>query len=383
MAKYLWKGLSPEGERKAESVEASSPKEARRVLEERGWKELTLLTEDVQYYAGKGVESASDPEYSLEEEAPEVQVERLYGRGPGFWSGFWDSLTSSPKLNLLGLVLLCWGIYRRGYIMASAGAVILLIFPVLYAVFSLPGRYYAAIQTAKVWGRWDEVERLLDKLARVTSWTKLGIGEVEMVRTRAMAMAHKGRVEEGVAAFESMKGDPNLPEWLFYSHLGSVYDEGKKHEAALRVREKATELEPENASNWIDVAFSSVRFLNLPEKARLALKRAEDCEMNEMGQKYLPFVWGMVHWREREFEQAKEAFQEAVENFKALAGATPLVEGLTLLSKSYLCASQRALGNGREANRLWKQVERFLSANGDREQELFSACRPEGRALSV
>jgi len=349
------------------------------MLEERGWKELELLTEDLHFYAGKQVESTLDPECEPVEESPEVQVERLYGGGPGFFSMFWDSIRGSPILTTVAVILLVWGTYKGRFFLGSIGAVILLIFPTFYAVFSLPGRYYALIQKAKVWEQWDEVEKLLERLTRVQKLTRLGVGEVEMVRTRAMALAHKGKVEEAVELYEKLKGEPNFPDWLFYTHLGSVYDSGKKHEAALQVRERAVELEPENGPCWIDVAFSSVRWLKLPQKGRAALKRAEECEISDFGRKYLPFVYGMIHWREQDSENAKKLFEEALVGFKKVEGSTPLVEGLLLLSKSYLCAAHRALGDDREANRYWKQVKGFLVAT----KELLAACRPHGEMVKM
>src|SRR5690242_9472175 len=95
MAKFLWKGVSPQGRERIESVEATSPKEARAILEGQGWKNLSLLTEEIHHYTAQQVESASDPgalfrsddfpEEPEPEEAPEIQAQRLQGKNGFFW----------------------------------------------------------------------------------------------------------------------------------------------------------------------------------------------------------------------------------------------------------------------------------------------------------
>ena len=379
MPKYLWKGTAPDGRLKVEAVEAESPKEARAVLEGQGWKDLTLQGDDVFFYAGQQALSAADPELAAVEEDPEIQVQRMHGKGPGFFSNFWGALRGAPIWNLLLLAGLVWGLYRGRYILATISGIGLLIFPALYAFFSLPGLYYARLQRAKVWGRWDEVARCVDRLERLHRLTRFGIGEVETARTKGLYLAHKGELEKGIAELERVKNDPNLPEWMYLSYLAGIYDSARRYETGLELRERAAAVAPENASCWIDAAYSAVRWLNFPERARASLARTEACELNEFGMKYLPFVRGMIHWRERDFETAKKCLEEARENFKSLLGSTPLVEGLILLSKSYLCAVNRELCNSREADRGFKEVESFLVANGEAEAELLAACRPHRR----
>ena len=80
--------------------------------------------------------------------------------------------------------------------------------------------------------------------------------------------------------------------------------------------------------------------------------------------------------RRERIEQHRRLEEEARENFESMQGSTPLVEGLILLAKSYLCAANRELCNSREADQGFKEVEGFLVANGEAEAELLAACRP-------
>jgi hypothetical protein len=48
------------------------------------------------------------------------------------------------------------------------------------------------------------------------------------------------------------------------------------------------------------------------------------------------------------------------------------MEGVYLITKAHLCATERALGNDSVADELWSEVEKFLRVH--KEQELIDAC---------
>ena len=371
MPTFLLKGVSPQGTERPERVEAGTAREARLNLEGRGWRDVILLQDEVCHYSGQQTQSASDPELRVEEDA-ETIVERWEGKNGLFWE-WWRAIRKSPAFTVLMLGLLAWGIYRSQPITIIISAAGLLFFPALILVFSLPGIYYERVQKAKVWGRWDEVRRYLDKLRKSSKWSRISIGEVEFARTEGQVLAQEGRLAEAVHLFEQVKTDPNLPEWLYCSHLAGIYDQAKEYTKSLELRRRAAELAADNGAMWIDVGYASVRWLNLPASGREALRKAESCEIPEFARSYLPFVTGMILWRENKFLEAKESFQAAEDQFRAVMHMSPLMEGLVLIGQSYLCAIHRRLGDNKTADRYWKQVEKFLRAH-ENERELLAAC---------
>jgi tetratricopeptide (TPR) repeat protein len=122
----------------------------------------------------------------------------------------------------------------------------------------------------------------------------------------------------------------------------------------------------------LDLASSLVRGFNRPAEAREALAKAEALEITGLGKAYVPFVRGIIAWRERNFTDARKHLAEALTGLQPLSHHD-LVVGLILLTKSYLCAVHRASGNLTEARKLFAETKQFLTAH--REEELLRACR--------
>ena len=273
--------------------------------------------------------------------------------------------------------MLAWGIYSGGWIRIGIGAIglgfFILLTPALYIFFSVPMRNYSRLNKAKVWARWDEVLQCVERLRRSHRFTRLGIGEVELTRCRAQALAALGRLDDGVAEFSKLENSHDLPRWMYLSHLSSIYDSAQAYDKSLECRTQATAEQPDSSAVWIDLAYGLSRSLNRPAEARQALAQAEKLEITGIGKNYLPFLRGIICWREGNLSEAKQQLELAITNFKNQQPQNELLEGLILLAKSHLCAVNGALGNTREAQALFRQVEKYLTAH--RESELLQACR--------
>jgi len=377
MAEYdfLWKGKDAQGNPHRTKVRAENAQSARAKLTEQGWTELELMGDEIATIAGAGVQTAD----WMKEEAmsAEQEAEFFEGKGPGFLAQWFGSLKDSWLALLIFGGLLAWGIRRGGWITITIGAVGLALFvllvPVLHLFFSIPLRNYSQLNKAKVWARWDEVLECVRRLRRSHRFTRLGIGEVELTRCHAQALAALGRLQEAVTEFRSVENSPDLPRWLYLSHLSSIYDNAKAYDKSLECRTQATVEKPDSSTVWIDLAYGLVRGLNRPAEARQALARAETLEITGIGKNYLPFLRGIICWREGNFVEAKKQLELAITSFKNQQPQNDLLEGLILMSKSHLCAVNGALGHRQEAQTLFRQVEKFLTAH--RENELLEACR--------
>jgi tetratricopeptide (TPR) repeat protein len=202
--------------------------------------------------------------------------------------------------------------------------------------------------------------------------TRLGVGDVELARNRALALPNLGRLDEALREFIRFENDPSVPHWLYLSVLAGIYDGGREFERALELRRRSAARKPDASAVWIDIAYSLVRGLNRPIEAREALARAETLEITGLGKPHLFFLRGIILWRERRPSEAKQSLAQALGGFQPLAHHD-LVEGLILFTKSYLCAVLRELGDSSEAKRLFAETEQFLVAH--REEELLHACR--------
>jgi tetratricopeptide (TPR) repeat protein len=372
---FLWKGRDAQGNPRNTKVQAESAQAARATLTAQGWTELELMRDEIASLAAAGVQAAD----WMKEEAmsAEHEAEFLEGKGPGLTAQWLGSLKESWFTLVVFGSLLVWGILRHGSISITIGTVglafFILLVPALHLFFTVPIRNYARLNKAKVWARWDEVLQCVERLRRSHRFTRLGIGEVELVRCRAQALAALGRLEEGVAEFRPLERSPGLPRWLYLSHLSSIYDSAKAYEKSLECRIQATAEKPDSSAVWIDLAYGLARSLNRPAEARQALARAEALEITGMGKNYLPFLRGIICWREGNFTEAKNQLELAVTSFKNQQPQNELLEGVILLAKSHLCAVNGALGNTREAQALFREVEKYLVAH--RENELLEACR--------
>jgi len=371
MVSYLWKGISPAGVASAERVSAENASAARQSLESLGWKNLVLLEDEIAALAAEGARKDCDPEFEAELTVEE-EAKFALGVYPGFFRSWAVHLWESKISSLIIITLVSWGLTSdRIWPLVIAG-LMLAFFPAIYLFISLPGKYYSRLNKAKVWYRWDEVAEYANKLERLVKWTHVGIGSLELARVRAQVLAAKGRVKEGVRLFEDATRNDNLPEWASCSHLSGIYDHAQQYEKSLELRRKAAAAAPDNAAMWIDVAFGAVKYLPHVEEAKVALAKAEQLEVPALGKGYLPFLRGIIHWREGSPAAAREQFQEAMGHFEELAHLD-MMEGMIYLTEGHLCAVEAASGEKARARKRFKKVENFLIAT--KETELLEACR--------
>ena len=378
MNTFLFKGKDPGGDFRSESISAENAQEAKATLQETGWTDLRLVTDEICDTACAQVEAPK--EFKEIPVSPDDQVRYVLGQAPGFWRQYFATMKQTARdskvLLLSASALLAYGVYRRRWVPVAMGgsslAVMILVFPAAYWFFSLPSRCYAQLNRAKVWGRWEEVLWCVERLRRIRRLTRIGPGEFELSRCRSQALAATGRLTQGLEEFGRFAGQPAIPDWTYESFLAGIYDCAKEYTRALECRRKAVALKTDSSALWIDLAYGLVRGLNHSSEAREAVARAETMELSELGRPYLLFLRGLICWRERKYREAKLLFEQAIPALQAFAHA-PLTEGLVLLTRSYLCAAQGALGEIVEARKQFRQVEMFLEAG--REKELLEACR--------
>lgn len=380
MHRYLWEGRDPDGNRRSERVEAANATAAREQLTRRGWTELRLITDEIAEIAGRGVEVPDDLREEVEPSA-EFEVAQYRGHAPGLFGQWARAVWDAKGTSLVALGLTLTGIYLDRNWLFYAGVALLgfqvLSFPVLWFWFGRTMRLYSRLNHAKVWGRWDEVLRIVEQMRRAGGATGIGVGELELARCRAQALAARGQLDQAIKDFSRFEHSEQCPHWLYCSHLGGIFDEARQFERSLELKTLAANENPENASLWVDLASAFVRHLNRPDEARRSLARAEAGEVPELGLPYLELVRGWIAWRESSPALALPHFQAAARGF-AQFKQHELVEGLILLTNAHVGLMHGLLGDRDQARRSFQQTRVFLQAN--REDELLAAI---GRCLST
>lgn len=380
-ASFLWRGMDREGSRRAVRVNAASAQAAREALEQDGWTQLELLLDEIASTAAGGVEA---PEWlPTGAPSPDFEAALLDGTEPSFASRWWNFIKAGWGTFFLLTAGLAWGFYQlKSWLIWSSAlglAALGLVFPVLDAWFGSALRIYKELNEAKVWWRWKRVMSCVQRLQRSHRFTRIGVGDEELARCRAQALAGLGRLEEGLREFQAVEHLYAQNHWLYLSLLGGIYDIAKDYERSTECTRRALAEKPDLAALWIDLALRLARGLNQPAEAKEALARAEGLELSGLAKTYLAWVGGIIGWRERRYGEAKLALESALAQFQKMSHL-PLVEGSILLTKSYLCAVEGPMGNRSRAEELWREVRPFLECN--REEELLEACRQSVRPTS-
>ena len=356
MHSFLWSGKDSEGKKRSERVEAENARAARAILEAQGWTDLQLIKDEIGDVVKR--RHRAESRIQVPELTPDQEASRFWGKRKSFAMKWWNSLQGSFVNIALIVLILGFGIYahKTGSIFRGGTELllILLLFPVLSLFYSQTRRNYARLNRAKVYGRWNEVLKYVEKLKRSHELTRIGVGKVELARNRALAIAHLGRLDEAISEFKKVESSATTPAWLYASHLGGIYKAGGEYERALECQMKVVAEKPDMSSGWIDLAGLLVQKMKRPGQAREALARAGKLELTPLGKPHMLLHEGVILWREARLSEAKPRLEQSLMEFEPFA-KKPLVEGSILKVKSYLCAVNRSLGNQAEAGRLLKE----------------------------
>jgi hypothetical protein len=373
MHSFLWSGKYRDGKSRGVRVEAENAQDARKILEGRGWTGLELVKSEITDVVLKRQRAESGRAIVM---TPDQELARARGKRPSF-AGKWLKSLAGTSITLVLFGWILWhGINTHRTESAVVGGVGLvatvLLFPALTLFYGQTKRNYARLNRAKVYARWDEVLECVEKLKRSQAMTRVGVGEVELTRNRAQALAGLGRMEEALAEMKKIEDSSATPHWLYLSHLSGIYAAGRQFDQALECQVQSTSERPQMPEAWIDLAGTLARRANRPADAREALERAKKIEITPLAKPHLSSNEGAILWREGKLPEAKSKLEQALVEFIPFA-QKPLVERSILSTKSYLCAVNRAIGNNAEADKQFKEVQKYLEAH--KEEELLQACR--------
>ena len=371
MPKFLWSGKAASGQEEVEEVEAETAIAARKILEARGWTDLRQHTSEVHDFAVRQIRESiprNDPKLT-----PKERLQYHEGTAPGFWSNWLKSVGGSAGVILLLAVFVLLTTYDRGKpgnnikigIFVFLLAIIVFLFPAVFWWSRRTKRLFVKLHTARTWRRWNEVVRCLDKLPAAQRATKSGIGDFEMARYRALALAGKGRLDEALASYRAAAEKANPPPWLIHSFEAGLYIVAKQYDQALAYYRLALDKAVDKSIVCLDLGMYLVQRYNCPDEAKKLLAQAEACQLSELALVHVPYLRGAIAFRERDYAAMDQNMREALAGFEKRAAVRFYIFEASLLTcKGYLAVSGAALGRKDEARRYFAQAKDYLALIG-------------------
>jgi len=365
MPTFLWTGKTASGLEEVERVTADTPEAARKILEDRGWTDLRQQTTEIHEFAKQQVEASGDPD-RRPNLTPKQELAFIKGTAPGIWGNWLNSLRESITTILILSACLIWAAYRHRtlFVITSGGllVVVVFLFPVLHLWFSQTKNAFHKLHSARNWRRWDEVLKCLDQMQKAHRSTKIGIGEAEMARYRALALAGLGRVEEAVDGFSDAAKTAKMPEWLFHVHLATIYATAKQYDQGLAMYRLALAEATDKSVVWIDMGIFLVERFHNVEEAKHLLAQAEAAQLSELARNYLPNLRGKIAYREKDYAAAESHMRETLAGYeKQPANKYYIFEPAVLICKGYLAVSCAAQGKKDEARKFFSASGEYLS----------------------
>lgn len=372
MPKYLWSGKSASGLEVVEEVDAGSAAEARKILEARGWTDLRQHTSEISDFITRQIrESRSRP--VEREPSPEERLQHYKGTAPGLWRNWVKSLTQSTgAIVIIGVCIALMlvergkpGSYARLWIFALLLVFVLFLYPALWWWHKQTKRWFVRLHKAKTWHRWDEVLRCLDKLSKAERTTNIGIGAFSMARYRAMALAGLGRLDDAMACYTAAAEQAKAPEGQFHTLKAGIYRVAKQYDKALECYQLALEASTDKSAVCLGMGMLLAERLNRPHEAKVLLGQAENLQLSELQRVPVPFLRGIIAYREKDFVAMDKNIGETFSAFeKRPSSQAYIYEGSLLRCKGYLAVSSAAMGRKDEARRYYEQSKQYLALAG-------------------
>jgi tetratricopeptide (TPR) repeat protein len=367
MPTFLWSGRTPSGQEQAEEVKAETAIEARGVLEARGWTGLRLHTTEIHDFVQRQIRASHPQDHPRP--TPNERLQYHEGTAPGWWRAWLKSIGGFAVIILVLAGCLVWARQHRedpgGNIRIAGYAVLLglvvFLHPLLRWWFRRSKRSFVKLHRARTWRRWDEVLRCLDDLAVAARQTNIGIGDFNIARYRALALAGLGRLNEAMTGYSAAAEKAQTPPWLLHMNQASIYITARKYDKALECYRQALAEAPDKPVVALDLGMFLVQRLNSPTEAKQLLVQAEKGQLSELERVYVPYLRGVIAFRERDYARMDTHIREALAEFeKRAAKKFYIFESALLTCKGYFAVASAALGRKDQAKRYFAQSKEYL-----------------------
>ena len=339
---YTFEGINADGERIENMVLATSSRDAHRQIKQMGFEQVRIISDPTP---GETIDDAwFDPKAAAIgaraiREPVGLSVVRLLLQLAWIWLPPALLLTWSVQ-SATAIAWYDWLIYF--YALAAAGAMILLIGPMLV---------YHQLTLAQLKGRWRRAGWLLALLGRINLLASLP--PHVLVMERCKILAGRGEVDTALAHWQELESESD--QELYLQGLQQIHDFAGDTEAMIAVQQQLVDIAANKEMPRADLALSLARFRRDADGAEALLNGMPVDRLSGPVQAGYHYARGLILAERGQHDAALNQYHQAAE----LAGeyrSTPVVSGLICEINGYAALSLRARGDGERAAALWETV---------------------------
>jgi tetratricopeptide (TPR) repeat protein len=362
MPTYLWSVKDAQGAEIAEKITAPTAQIARELLEKRGYTDLKLIHDDI-------VAEFSRDNQALADTPAEKRLKWMRSGGKTTFVGYLLKVARDVAL----LALACGGgMFWRWSRADSLGVfffgLILVVTTVLFARIRFKSYLFTRMLDAREWHRADETLRLLHSLATVLKPSDLSL-------YRSLALVWKGDLPTALADWQ--QHEPKISQWLFLSHLSSLYEAVGDIDRSIQLAEQSVAANPNIGALYVDLTWKYLLHERDLRLAKEANEKAQTLELSELAQPFLIRNRGIIALREGRFADAEKLLSQSLATWTANRKMYFRYSNM-MITKGFLSQVRAKLGNINRARSDFAEAEEWLEAA--QVTPLLTACR---RALGL
>ncbi|MBM4074480.1 MAG: hypothetical protein FJ267_02400 [Planctomycetes bacterium] len=339
--KYLISGVNPSGTKETLSVEADTPGDAVRDLKSQGYTDVAIHSDDFMGTIDKQFARMSGQDIDQKVTAKDQVAFQSMSQ-----FGFFLHLLKKgfPFFTILIVIVrrfmdIPWGEFDYVF----TGITVYLLGVVIYYSFFSSKRHYDRLIYLCSWYRWEEALQVIPKLQGKIPPLELAIRECS-------ALAGLGRLDKALKKFEKFSRQPDVPKWMYYGQLSTIFYSAGLPDRINESQEKAYEESPENSTIAIDLATSLVRFKKDIVRAKSLLSKIDRDGLSEVPAAGEQVVLGLIAIEEKKPQKAISYLNDVRQTFERYAVANAMSAWFVDTIHAYLCLAH-ALNNDFEAAR--------------------------------
>lgn len=359
MPDYLLSGTNARNRKCVESVTAVNAAEAVAIMQQRGFTDVELHTDDITKSCQPAGKERDNARQHLRPEQ-ELRLQDSGGLGIVLLA-----LSHGYRRMWVFMVLITGGLVARRVMGAEWAAIdYILILPLvvplpLVWLLMRPHRMLNSVQLANVEARWDDVMRLTDKFER-SRMGRSPTAAIHCAFLRAEALAATGRLDEGVAAAEAIRGHPAVSEGFYLVQLAHIHKAGHDLDGALRCLKQATEKCPDEPIVWLGLASTLALVGEQLQEARAALDKLLEFPLSDQTLNAIPFIEGGIALGEGRYDVACVNLTKSREQMLRRTRSIPLEERGLRLCDALLAIAHARNGDREKAIMHYKSAVPFL-----------------------
>jgi len=367
MPNFIWTAKDRQGKPMIRELSAETIEESKAMLLAEGYTDLELKSDEIidasrRVYASINKGRKSSPE-ELVRNSGNLQQTTLKLILETIIHDCW------LYIMMISMMILVFGNGQK--ILTVIIGIVLLSWLIFRIWLRLPEIYYAKLNKAKEWHRWQGVLRIAKRCEQIRSMHIIKLPQTELIQSRAQALAGLGRLSEALAEFQQYENQPGVQSWLYKAQLAGIYGIAKEYDMSLEYMWKAIQEKP-TPTLYLDFANRLLRYKKDTIKAREALSEVEKSTIIDIARPHYLLCKGILAYIEGDYDFSKMqimASLKIVDNDRN----RPFRDGFISVINSYLCCVLAKLGDLTTAKKCFEKAREYLIATG--EKELMMECQ--------